>query len=118
LLPRLLAPRSNFTAEEVRQRLRVDRPEDERTAAVHAVAAQTGLWSGRVPDRLAFDLGRAASRLPTVVYWYRQGVPLHEIGRRPSPFGGASEATRALDAAAWLIARTLNHHRDSTNLAA
>jgi hypothetical protein len=116
-LPRLLARRSSFTPEEVRQRLQVDRPDDTRTAAVHAVAAQTSLWSARVPDRLAFDLGRTASRLPTVVYWYRQGVPLHEIGRRLSPFGGASDANRALDAAAWLMAQALNRG-DSAALAA
>jgi hypothetical protein len=107
-LPRLLAHRMPFTAEEVRQRLQVDCPEEPRTAAVHAAAARTSLWSSRLPKRVSFDLGRAANRLPTIVCWYRQGVPAHEIGRRLSPFGGAWDADRALDVAATLIADLLN----------
>ncbi len=107
-LPRLLGLRNNFTAEEVRQRLEVDRAEDARTAAVHAMAARTSIWATELPERLAFDLGRTANRLPTVVFWYRQGVCAHEIGRRLSPFGGAWDANRALDAAAALIATALN----------
>ena len=55
-----------------------------------------------------FDLGRTATRLPTVVFWYRQGVSLADIGRRLSPFGGAWDANRALDAATSLIADVLN----------
>jgi hypothetical protein len=108
-VPRLLGSRrKSFTSEEVRQRLQVDAAADERTAMVHAAAAQTGIWSSHVSDRLAFDLGRTASRLPTVVYWFRQGIPSHEIGRRLSAFGGAWDADRALDAAAGLIAQALN----------
>src|SRR5437667_8197879 len=107
-LPRLLAQRNNFSPEEVRQRLRMDQPGDPRTAAVHAAAAQTGVWSSLVSDRLAFDLGRTASRLPTIVFWYCQGVSTHEIGKRISPFGSAWDADRALDVAAALIARALN----------
>jgi hypothetical protein len=79
-----------------------------RTAAVHAAAERTGIWAASISDRLAADLGRAASRLPTVVFWYRQGVPSSEIGQRLSPFGSAWDADRALDAAATLIARSLN----------
>jgi hypothetical protein len=106
--PRLLA-RNNFTPEEVRQRLQLDlAASDERTRQVHAAAAHTGVWSGRLSDPLAFELGRAANRLPTVVFWYRQGVSLHEIGRRLSPFGSVWDANRALDAAATLIAQVLN----------
>lgn len=107
-LPRLLASRKSFTVEEVRQRLQVDTEHDERTQAVHAAAARTGVWSGQLSDRLAFELGRAANRLPTVVYWYRQGMSLRDIGRRLSPFGGVWDANRALDAAALLIANSLN----------
>jgi hypothetical protein len=43
-----------------------------------------------------------------IVLWYRQGVPLHEIGRRLSPLGGAWDADHALDVATMLIARALN----------
>ena len=107
-LARLLA-RNNFTAQEVRQRLQVDfATSDERTRHVHAAAAHTAVWSSRLSDRLAFELGRAASRLPSVVFWYRQGVSLNEIGRRLSPFGSVWDANRALDTAATLIAQVLN----------
>ena len=107
-LPRLLGVRTTYSAAEVRQRLQVDRSDDPRTAAVHAAAAQTGVWSSLLPHRQAVDLGRAADRLPTVVYWYRQGLTPCDIGRRLSPLGGAWDANRALDAAAGLIAQALN----------
>ena len=107
--PRLLAARRKYTAEEVRHRLQVDWQGDERTAAVHAAAARTSLWSSRLPDRVAFNLGRSANRLPTVVYWHRQGIKPEEIGRRLSPFGTEWDADRALQAATSLIAEVLNH---------
>ena len=107
--PRLLATRKNYTPEEVRERLQVDMLDgDLRTVAVHAAASMTAVWSAGLPDRVAFDLGRNATRLPTVVYWYRQGLSVHEIGRRLSPFGTAWDAERALNAAARLIAEALN----------
>jgi hypothetical protein len=108
LLPRLLSRSETYTPREVRERLADERAEDPRTAAVHAIAAQTSLWSGRLPQRQAFDLGRTAGRLPSVVFWYRQGVSLDEIGQRLSPFGGVWDAERALDTAAALIAEALN----------
>ncbi|TME22422.1 MAG: hypothetical protein E6I75_30310 [Chloroflexi bacterium] len=108
LLPRLLPLRKSFSPAEVRQRLLA--PADHpRTAAVHAAAALTSVWSSRLPDRLAFDMGRTATRLPSVVLWFRQGLPAQEIGRRLSTFGGAWDAEHALDVAATLIADTLNH---------
>jgi len=107
-LPRLLLRSDTFTPQEVCRRLRDERADDQRTAAVHAAAAQTGLWSARLPDRAAFKLGRTASRLPSVVFWYRQGISLEDIGRRLSGFGGAWDAEQALDAAAALIAEALN----------
>ena len=108
--PRLLAARTpQYTAEEVRERLHIDcLTGDVRTAAVHAAAAMTAIWTSHLPDRMAFDLGRAANRLPTVVFWYRQGLSVHDIGRRLSPFGTAWDAERALNAAATLIAEALN----------
>lgn len=108
-LPRLFRARKAYTAVEVLQRLQADRADDPRTAAVHAAAAQIGVWSSLLSERVACELGRSAHRLPTVVYWYRQGVAPCEIGRRLSPMGGAWDANRALDAAAALIAQALNH---------
>ncbi|MBV9579694.1 MAG: hypothetical protein JO057_13985 [Chloroflexi bacterium] len=107
-LPRLLGARNNFTPAEVRQRLKVDHADDPRTAAVHAAAERVGIWSSLLRQREALELGRAASRLPTVVFWYRQGVSACEIGRRLSPLGGAWDANRAVDTAAALIAQMLN----------
>src|SRR5262252_4128101 len=106
--PRLLAARRKYIAREVRDRLQVDWEGDERTAAVHAAAARTAIWSSRLPDRIAFNLGRSAHRLPTVVYWHRQGVQPDEIGRRLSPFGTEWDADRAIEAATSLIAEVLN----------
>src|ERR1051326_5807617 len=103
-----LGRRKHYTPEEVRQRLLLDYPDDGRTAAVHSAASMTGIWHALLSERIAFDLGRSANRLPTVVYWYRQGLTAHEIGRRLSPFGSAWDADRALDAATALIAQTLN----------
>jgi hypothetical protein len=105
---RLLGTRNKYTADEVRHRLQADCKADERTAAVHAAAARTSIWSSRLTDRVAFNLGRSANRLPTVVYWHRQGLSPRDIGRRLSPFGTEWDAHRALDAAASLIAELLN----------
>jgi hypothetical protein len=88
--------------------LQVDQDGDARTGAVHAAAAMVSVWSSFLTDRVAFSLGRAANRLPSVVFWYSQGLSEHEIGRRISPFGTAWDADRALDAAAALIAEALN----------
>jgi hypothetical protein len=99
---------NRFTADEVLQCLRVGEPGDGRTAAVQAAAARTGVWASRLPDKTAFQLGRAAGRLPSVVYWYTQGVSFNEIGSRLSPFGSAWDARRALRVAAELIAAALN----------
>jgi hypothetical protein len=107
-LPRLLAAHKSYTAAEVRQRLQIDKADDPRTATVHAAAAQSSIWSSLLPESASWELGRAANRLPTVVYWYRQGISPGEIGRRLSPLGDAWDANRALDTAAMLIAQALN----------
>jgi hypothetical protein len=100
--------RKSFTAAEVRRRLQIDGCADSRTVAVHAAAALSGVWASLLTERRALDLGRSANRLPTVVFWYRQGVSPHEIGRRLSPFGTCWDAERAVNAAAELIAQALN----------
>jgi hypothetical protein len=108
LLGKLPRTTPDYSPEEVRLRLQQEELSDPRTAAVHAAAARTGLWSSLASDQVAAELGRAATRLPSVVYWYRQGVSAHEIGRRLSPFGGAWDADHALAVAAALIAYVLN----------
>src|SRR5258708_37373125 len=102
--PRLLPQRTLFTPEEVRLRLQLTDTTDPRTEAVHTAAARTSVWSSLLPDKVAFDLGRTATRLPTVVFWYCQGVSVQDIGRRLSTFGGAWDADRALEVAPALIA--------------
>lgn len=103
--------RNAYSPEEVRARLRLDPEADPRTAAVHAAAARTGEWAALLPSAVARDLGRAEARLPTIVFWYREGLPEDEIGRRLSPFGGAWDGDRAIAAASGLIAELLNRRR-------
>jgi hypothetical protein len=109
-LPRLLGTHrdTSFTQEEVRRRLRAGDTACVRTAAVHAAAARTAVWSALLPDNIARDLGAAARKLPSVVFWHSQGISLEDIGRRISPLGGAWDADRALDTASALIAYVLN----------
>jgi hypothetical protein len=114
----LVGPRKHYTPDEVRRRLvDVSVDGDARSEVVRAAAAMTGIWLSRLSERAALDLGRSADRLPTVVYWYRQGLSAHEIGRRLSPFGTAWDADRALDAATALIAQTLNRGDAATLVA-
>ncbi|HEV7664122.1 MAG TPA: hypothetical protein VGQ62_11350 [Chloroflexota bacterium] len=103
-----LPQRNTFSAAEVRQRLRLDEAADPRTKAVHQAAARTAIWSGLLSDKVAADLGRAGRCLPSIVFWYRMGVPADEIGQRVSHFGGAWDAERAVTVAAELIAHILN----------
>lgn len=109
-LPRLLARHQHpsFTPEEVRQRLRLGEAAHPRTAAVHAAASQTAIWSALLPENLARDLGAGGRKLPSVVFWHRQGLSLEDIGRRLSPFGGPWDADRAIATASALIAHILN----------
>jgi hypothetical protein len=107
-LPLARLQRETFSPEEVRLRLRSDQPDEPRTKAVHEAAARTGLWSARLSERMAADLGRAGRCLPSIVFWYRQGISADEIGARVSPFGGGWDAERALTVAATLIAEVLN----------
>ena len=108
-LPWLLTAHRSYSAQEVLERLQADQLDgDPRTVAVQTAAAMTGVWCTALPERIAFNLGRAANRLPSVIYWHRQGLSTNEIGRRLSPFGTSWDAERALEAAARLIAQALN----------
>jgi len=71
------------------------------------------VWSGLLSDAATHELGRAATQLPTVVFWYRRGLGHEEIGRRLTPFGGSWDGERAIRAACQLIARQLNRARPS-----
>jgi len=103
-----MAPRLNYTPEEVRRRLREDPTRDPRTAEVLAAASEVSSWTSRLHPRTADELGRTADRLPSAVFWYVQGRPRHEIGRRLRPLGGEWDADLALDVACFLIAAVLN----------
>ncbi len=116
--PRLLARKRSFSPEEVRQRLRQADAGCRRTAAVHDAAAQTAIWSGLLPDKIACELGAASHRLPSVVLWHSQGLSLETIGRRLSPLGGPWDAERALLTASALIAHILNEPGFVDNLVA
>lgn len=108
--PRLLSAYrfDPYTPEEVRQRLRFADTQDPRTVAVQAAASRTSVWSALLPENVALDLGPAGRRLPSVVFWHAQGLPLEDIGRRISQLGGAWDADRAIDVASQLIAYMLN----------
>jgi hypothetical protein len=106
--------RACFTSVEVRARLRQPTPsEDPRTAAVHAAAGEVGQWMRMLPRDASREhrLGRSAARLPSVLFWYREGLSAEEIGRRLTPFGESCYGDRAVDAACALIAALLNGDR-------
>ena len=108
---RKLAPPAAYSADEVRARLRAPAEDDPRTRAVHEAAANIGAWTHLLPKDAGREarLSLAAARLPSVVFWYRQGLTAEEIGRRLAPFGERVYGERAIDAACALIAAHLNH---------
>jgi hypothetical protein len=103
-----------YTPDEVRLRLRLDASDGSpRTKAVHAAAANVGAWTQLLPKDASREaqLSLAAARLPSVVFWYRQGLTADEIGRRLAPFGEGIYGERAIYAACSLIASLLNRGR-------
>jgi hypothetical protein len=103
----------HFSAAEVRQVLTTttDHAGDPvRRGAVLAVAALTGDWTTRVDRRLAWELGRLAERLPTVVYLFTSGASPDEVRARLGTLSSAT-AERAFDAACACIAAQLNAAR-------
>jgi hypothetical protein len=97
-----------YTPEEVFSRLRQDPSSDGRTAEVLAAASDVSAWTSRLDPQTADELGRTADRLPSAVFWYVQGRPRDEIGRRLRPLGGIWDADLALEVASFLIASVLN----------
>ena len=80
----------------------------DRRQAVLATAAVPSSWTGNITGRDAWELGRVADRLPTILFWHRGGLSPDEIGRRIGLFGGPWRARRALEIAAACIAARLN----------
>jgi hypothetical protein len=91
-------------------------PEECRRAeAVRACAARPASWMERLNAAETTELGRLVPRLPTIVFWYRVGVPVDEIGSRVGHFQRAWEAERALRVISCCIARQLNDRRYPTS---
>ena len=82
----------------------------ERRDTVLEVAARPSTWTDRLGRRQAWELGRLADRLPTIVALYTRGTPLEEIGRREGCLS-TSTVERALDVACACIAAALNARR-------
>ena len=112
---RTLRPPPRFSCEEVRLHLQPGSSSDDpRTSAVEAAAAEVGAWMRLLPEDASREdrLGRAAGRLPSVVFWYREGLSAEDIGRRLVPFGERCYGDRAIDAACGLIAALINSGHD------
>jgi hypothetical protein len=108
---RALRGPGRYSSKEVRLRLQARDPlGGPRTAAVQAAAAQVGGWMRLLPSDAGreHNLGLAAGRLPTVVFWFCEGLSPEQIGRRLTPLGESCYGDRAIDAACTLIAALLN----------
>jgi len=108
---RALRGPERYTSQEVRLRLQSGgQLGGPRTAAVQAAAAQVGGWMRLLPSDAGREdrLGLAAGRLPSVVFWFREGLSSEQIGRRLTPLGESCYGDRAIDAACALIAALLN----------
>jgi hypothetical protein len=108
---RALRGPTRYSPREVRLRLQPGGPlEGSRTAAVQAAATQVGSWMRLLPPDAAreHNLGLAATRLPSVIFWFRAGLSAEQIGRRLTPLGESCYGDRAIDAACTLIAALLN----------
>jgi hypothetical protein len=104
-----LAP--DYTAAEVAAALDpgvASALDPERRAAILACAARPSEWLDYLDPRLSWELGRAAARLPSLVFWRRHNESLEAIGRRQHQLGGAKQIERALGVAAGCIADRLN----------
>src|SRR6516162_1513527 len=108
---RALRGAGRYSTREVRLRLQPGKSlEGARTLAVHVAAAQVGSWMRLLPNDAAreHNLGLAAGRLPSVVFWFRAGHSAEQIGRRLTPLGESCYGDRAINAACALIATLLN----------
>ena len=122
ILPRLRWSRcttlTSYSAQDVLRLLGPNDPAPEecsRAEAVRACAARPASWMERLDAAEIRELGRLVPRLPTIVFWYRVGVPVDEIGSRVGHFQRAWEAERALRVISSCIARQLNDPRYHTS---
>jgi hypothetical protein len=117
-----------YTAEEVLQLLRPNRPQDvctiadsdlrdrpdddrgARTEAVRQAAARTGAWLDKLTQQQRREIGQLADRLPSLVFHHTVGGDTSELVQR---FGGWStwRYERALEVAGTCIASHLNTPR-------
>ena len=119
LSPISIGDAARYTAPDVRSLLTPSAPSgasseapDERRDAVLAVAARPSAWTGKLGRQQAWELGRLADRLPTLVALYSRGTPLEELARREGCLT-ASTVERALDVACACIAEHLNNPRSA-----
>lgn len=127
------APQQQYTAQEVLQLLRPDRPHDvctvtspgpgrraspdrqsdpahdraARTEAVRQAAAQPSTWLGNLTRQHRQEIGQLADRLPTLLFHHARGGNPDDLLRQ---FGGWStwRYDRALEVAGTCIASELN----------
>ena len=100
---------SRYTAGEVRALLSPQtKGALDRQEAVLTTASVPSSWTDYLRQDDARLLGRVTTRLPMIVFLYRAGHSLEEIGRRICLFGGPWIAERALEVATHCIAARLN----------
>ena len=117
-----------YTAQEVLQLLRPDRPHEShpvatldlgnrpgdhqavRTEAVRQAAARPSAWLGNLTKPQRRELGQLADRLPSLLFHHADGADTGDLLRR---FGGWStwRYERALEVAGSCIASHLNTPR-------
>ena len=85
---------------------------EARRDAVLEVAARPSAWTDRLGRQQAWELGRLADRLPTIVALYSRGTPIEEIGRREGCLTTFT-VERALDLACTCIAEHLSSRRSA-----
>ena len=83
---------------------------EERCDTVLEIAARPSAWTDRLGRRQAWELGRLADRLPSIVSLYARGTPIEEIGRREGCLTTYT-VERALDVACACIAEVLSSRR-------
>ncbi|MFN8526842.1 MAG: hypothetical protein U0821_27375 [Chloroflexota bacterium] len=84
----------------------------EQARRVWACASRPSEWMDRLDRGGVWKLGLLQTeRMPKMLYWYRAGLSLEQIGERVSFFGGDYSARRAIRLAARGIASRLNDRR-------
>ncbi len=127
LSPISIEDAARYTASDVRSLLDPSAPDshttvaatdadsdslEERRDAVLEVAARPSAWTDRLGPRRAWELGRLADRLPSIVALYSRGTPIEEIGRREGCLTTYT-VERALDIACACIAELMNSRRSA-----